>query len=214
MTSMNGMSGLGGKPIKVSVAVNKIKDGLATPQVPDHISQAVAKSVIGGPRPNGQSHYHDYAGPHRPQGPPPGYHPGHPPPSHPGHGQRPPYPGAPHGGPPHGGNQEYYQYWQQYQQWQQYQHQWYAWQQGQPGASNNASTPHQPKQEDINAAWNSKPEALVAQGSKGILVGRLDQEVEHKQVIDVDKANREFLAPSDEFWTSLADSCWKHVAAY
>merc|ERR1712004_165148 len=27
MTSMNGMSGLGGKPIKVSVAVNKIKDG-------------------------------------------------------------------------------------------------------------------------------------------------------------------------------------------
>jgi RNA recognition motif-containing protein len=61
MSGMNGMAGLGGKPIKVipdmellqtttgqvSVAVNKIKDGMATPQVPDHISQAVAHSVVG-----------------------------------------------------------------------------------------------------------------------------------------------------------------------
>ena len=28
MTSMNGMSGLGGKPIKVSVALNRIKEGM------------------------------------------------------------------------------------------------------------------------------------------------------------------------------------------
>jgi len=47
MTSMNGMSGLGGKPIKVSVAVNKMKDGLAQPQVPDHLANQVAKGVVG-----------------------------------------------------------------------------------------------------------------------------------------------------------------------
>merc|ERR1712013_338059 len=44
MTSMNGMSGLGGKPIKVSVAVNKIKDG----HVPDHVYKQVANNVVGG----------------------------------------------------------------------------------------------------------------------------------------------------------------------
>ena len=56
MTSMNGMSGLGGKPIKVglqvatsqvSVAVNKMKDGLAQPQAPDHAKGAVGEGAAG-----------------------------------------------------------------------------------------------------------------------------------------------------------------------
>ena len=34
--------------MQVSVAVNKIKDGMAVPQVPEGIAHAVAKSVIGG----------------------------------------------------------------------------------------------------------------------------------------------------------------------
>jgi len=49
MTSMNGMSGLGGKPIKVSVAVNKIKDGINRS---DHegrpVSNQVLNDVMGG----------------------------------------------------------------------------------------------------------------------------------------------------------------------
>merc|ERR1712013_787278 len=51
MTSMNGMSGLGGKPIKVSVAVNKIKDGQngggqygGGGHVPDHIKRGYVTS--------------------------------------------------------------------------------------------------------------------------------------------------------------------------
>ena len=51
MTSMNGMSGLGGKPIKVSVAVNKIKDGMngggGHGNVPDHIYKQVTNNVVG-----------------------------------------------------------------------------------------------------------------------------------------------------------------------
>ena len=52
MTSMNGMSGLGGKPIKVSVAVNKIKDGGMNGggghgNVPDHIYKQVTNNVVG-----------------------------------------------------------------------------------------------------------------------------------------------------------------------
>ena len=56
MTSMNGMSGLGGKPIKVSVAVNKIKDGQngggqygGGGHVPDHVYKQVANNVVGKP---------------------------------------------------------------------------------------------------------------------------------------------------------------------
>jgi len=167
MSSMNGMSGLGGKPIKVSVAVNKIKDGLATPQVPDHISQAVAKSVVGGP----PSSYNSLP----PPAPAPNY--------------------------PANNSAEYYQYWQNYQtQWQAYQQQWYQWQQsgGQSGAT----------QGEVNSAWNSKPEAAVLQG-KGIFCGRHDEEVDHKQNVDVDKENMECLANSVELWSSLESSGWR-----
>lgn len=62
MTSMNGMSGLGGKPIKVSVAVNKMKDGLAQPQAPDHAKGAVGHGhgYPGGPPPYGSQEYNNY----------------------------------------------------------------------------------------------------------------------------------------------------------
>lgn len=175
MSGMNGMAGLGGKPIKVSVAVNKIKDGMATPQVPDHISQAVAHSVVGSGYGYGKDDGETQAGtagPGRPTGPPPG-------------------------GAPAYGSAEYYAYWQQCQQYQAYQQQWYQWQ-GQDGAS----------QGDINSAWNSKPEALVA-GGQGWLVGRLDEEVEHKKAVRVQEENERTLARSGELWSSLEESGWK-----
>lgn len=169
MTSMNGMAGLGGKPIKVSVAVNKIKDGLACPQVPEHITQAVTKSVIGGgggahpgPGPSGPTHNYPAQGPHNNQ------------------------------------SAEYYQYWQQ---WQAYQQQWYQWQAAQSGQGAS--------QGDINSAWNTRPEGGLVLHGKGIFNGRQDEEVDHRQRIDLDRHNQECLARSQELWCSLEGSGWR-----
>merc|ERR1719293_505834 len=104
MTSMNGMSGLGGKPIKVSVAVNKIKDGQngggqygGGGHVPDHVYKQVTNNVVGGGYGNKSGGPNSWGSP-----------------------------GGP--GQPAYGSAEY---WQQYQQYQQQYQQWQQWQQQQ-----------------------------------------------------------------------------------
>ena len=50
MTSMNGMSGLGGRPIKVSVAVNRIKGGMnRCDHEGRHVPNQVLNDVMGKP---------------------------------------------------------------------------------------------------------------------------------------------------------------------
>merc|ERR1712032_642557 len=92
MTSMNGMSGLGGKPIKVSVSVNKIKDGMngggGHGNVPDHIYKQVTNNVVGGGYGNKSGGPNSWGSP-----------------------------GGP-GQPAYGSAEYYQQYQQQYQQWQ------------------------------------------------------------------------------------------------
>jgi len=105
MTSMVGLSGLGGKPIKVSAAVQKDKknsnwnDNSGSMDIPAHVHQAVAQSVIGG----GSSSSGGYGG-------------------------------ADYSSPaqPNTSSAEYYnQYWSQYAAWQHYNQQWQQYSQGQ-----------------------------------------------------------------------------------
>jgi len=48
LTSMMGVSGLGGKPLKVSLAVQKTKHSEPEMEIPQHLVQHVASQVIGG----------------------------------------------------------------------------------------------------------------------------------------------------------------------
>merc|ERR1711990_942614 len=159
--------GLGGKPIKVSVAVNKIKDGM-------NGGGGGYGNKSGGPNSWGS-------------------------------------PGGP--GQPAYGSAEY---WQQYQQWQQWQQQqWHQHHQQQPppsaapqqqqGSWNQSSS--DASQEDINSAWNTKPEVLVVRKG-GLLEGRLDEEVDHKKHVQVDFENVRSLDRSADLWSSLEESGW------
>merc|ERR1712223_2264130 len=194
MTSMNGMSGLGGKPIKVSVAVNKIKDGQngggqygGGGHVPDHVYKQVANNVVGGGYGNKSSGPNSW--------------------------------GSPGNGQPAYGSAEY---WQQYQQYQQQYQQWQQWQQhhqqhpppnaapqGAGGWNQNSSDA---SQEDTNAAWNSKQEVLVVKKG-GLLEGRLDEEVDHKKQVQVDLENERTLDRSNDLWSSLEESGWIGIEA-
>jgi len=198
MTSMNGMSGLGGKPIKVSVAVNKIKDGMngggGHGNVPDHIYKQVTNNVVGGGYGNKSGGPNSWGSP-----------------------------GGP--GQPAYGSAEY---WQQYQQYQQQYQQWQQWQQQQwhqhhqqqppPNAAPQQQNQHQQggswdksssdaSQEDINSAWNVKPEVLVVRKG-GLLEGRLDEEVDHKKNVQVELENARTLERSSNLWSSLEESGW------
>merc|ERR550517_802363 len=197
MTSMNGMSGLGGKPIKVSVAVNKIKDGMngggGHGNVPDHIYKQVTNNVVGGGYGNKSGGPNSWGSP-----------------------------GGP-GQPAYGSAeywQQYQQYQQQYQQWQQWQQQ--HWQQHQQHPPPNAAAPQgagswnqnssDASQEDTNAAWNSKQEVLVVKKG-GLLEGRLDEEVDHKKQVQVDLENERTLDRSNDLWSSLEESGWIGIEA-
>jgi len=105
MTSMMGVSGLGGKPIKVSIAVQKTKMEDNSMDIPAHLVQHVAQSVIGGSS-SSSSH-------HQPHQQTPEQH-------HQGGGEY----GADY-------YNQYNQYWSQYAAWQQYQQQYAAWEQQQ-----------------------------------------------------------------------------------
>jgi len=58
LTSMMGVGGLGGKPLKVSLAVQKTKHSEPELEIPQHLVQHVASQVIGG----GQSQASSYPG--------------------------------------------------------------------------------------------------------------------------------------------------------
>merc|ERR1719180_520379 len=175
---MNGMSGLGGKPIKVSVAVNKIKDGGMNGggghgNVPDHIYKQVTNNVVGGGYGNKSGGPNSWGSP-----------------------------GGP--GQPAYGSAEY---WQQYQQYQQQYQQWQKQQQGSWDKSSSDAS-----QEDINSAWNVKPEVLVVRKG-GLLEGRLDEEVDHKKQVQVELENARALDRSSNLWSSLEESGWIGITA-
>jgi len=120
MTSMMGVSGLGGKPIKVSIAVQKTKMEDNSMDIPAHLVQHVAQSVIGG---NSSSH-------HQPHQQPPEQHQG----------------GGGGGGGEYGSEyyNQYNQYWSQYAAWQQYQQQYAAWEQQQQSSAQPTTAPPPP----------------------------------------------------------------------
>merc|ERR1712192_253401 len=195
-------SGLGGKPIKVSVAVNKIKDGGMNGggghgNVPDHIYKQVTNNVVGGGYGNKSGGPNSWGGPGQPA-----------------------YGSAEYW-------QQYQQYQQQYQQWQWQQQQWHQHHQQQPppnAAPQNQQNQNQNQQgswdksssdasqEDINSAWNVKPEVLVVRKG-GLLEGRLDEEVDHKKQVQVELENARALDRSSNLWSSLEESGWIGITA-
>jgi len=188
MTSMMGVSGLGGKPIKVSIAVQKTKLEDNSMDIPQHLVQHVANQMTGGASSNHQ-----------------GQQPG---------GE---YGGGDYGGgahkPAEGGNygSEYYnqynQYWSQYAAWQQYQQQYAAWEQQQAQSNTQpaaaAAPPGPPGQPPADKPKKSDPHSL--------LEGPLTQLVEHKKVLDVKELNKDWLEKSEELWSSVEESGWWYV---
>merc|ERR1712228_751613 len=163
---------------------NKIKDGMnggGHGNVPDHIYKQVTNNVVGGGYGNKSGGPNSWGSP-----------------------------GGP--GQPAYGSAEY---WQQYQQYQQQYQQWHQHHQQQPppsaapqqqqGSWNQSSS--DASQEDINSAWNTKPEVLVVRKG-GLLEGRLDEEVDHKKHVQVDLENVRSLDRSADLWSSLEESGW------
>jgi len=136
MTSMMGVSGLGGKPIKVSIAVQKTKLEDTSMDIPQHLVQHVANQVIGG----GSSQHTQQGG-----------------------GE---YGGGDYSAhkPQEGGNygadyyNQYNQYWSQYAAWQQYQQQYAAWEQQQ--AQQAAAPPGPPAPPSADKPKKSDPNSL------------------------------------------------------
>jgi len=191
MTSMMGVSGLGGKPIKVSIAVQKTKMEDNSMDIPAHLVQHVTQSVTGG---NSSSHHHQ-----------PGQ----------GGGE---YGGGDYGAqqqPQEGGNygadyyNQYNQYWSQYAAWQQYQQQYAAWEQQQAQSNNSqpanaaAAPPGPPGPPPAEKPKKSDPHSLF--------VGPVTQLVEHKKVVDVKEENKVWMEKSDELWSSVEESGWWYV---
>jgi len=187
MTSMMGVSGLGGKPIKVSIAVQKTKLEDNSMDIPQHLVQHVANQMTGGAssnhqgqQPGGEYGGGDYGGAHKPA---------------------------------EGGNygSEYYnqynQYWSQYAAWQQYQQQYAAWEQQQAQSNTQpaaaAAPPGPPGQPPADKPKKSDPHSL--------LEGPLTQLVEHKKVVDVKELNRDWFEKSEELWSSVEVSGWWYV---
>lgn len=147
---MMGVSGLGGKPLKVRIHFQKTKkDSDDSFDIPQHLVQHVANQVIGG----GQSQSSAY-----------------------GYGQA---PNPSEQGQNADYYQQYSQYWSQYAAWQQWQQQYSAWQQhqgqqpGQPGPGGEGGAqppaPPPPKENCVTRAVDSI----------SMLEGPLNQLVEH-----------------------------------
>jgi len=108
MTSMMGVSGLGGKPIKVSIAVQKTKVEDTSMDIPQHLVQHVANQVIGGGNQQSQQPASEYGG-----------------------GDYSNQQSQENGNYNADYYNQYNQYWSQYAAWQQYQQQYAAWQEQQ-----------------------------------------------------------------------------------
>jgi len=185
MTSMMGVSGLGSKPIKVSVAVQKDKKyggGMETMDIPAHLTQAVAQSVIGGSSsqsssyPSQQSSSSDqYSTDYYTQ---------------------------------------YSQYWSQYAAWQQYQQQWQQYQaeQAKPApppplveaGSTAPAAPAPPSESDSsNTKKEEESDGGLFDGPPGLLV---DHKVKVK--LDIPALNKEYYIRSEELYKSIDQSRW------
>jgi len=184
MTSMMGVSGLGGKPIKVSIAVQKTKMEDNSMDIPAHLVQHVAQSVIGGSSSSHhqQQHHQPGGGPEQQQG------------------------GGEYGADYYN---QYSQYWSQYAAWQQYQQQYAAWEQ-QQAASNN-STAAQPAAAPAPPGPPPPAEKPKPSDPHSLFEGPLTQLVEHKKEVDVSEQNKEWLEKSEELWSSLEQSGWWYL---
>jgi len=179
LTSMMGVSGLGGKPLKVSLAVQKNKSSEPEFDIPQHLVQHVAQQVIGG----GQSQNYNQAPDPAEQGYNAEYYQQY--------------------------SQYWSQYaaWQQWQQqyaaWEQHNQQNGGppptapnGENGQPGAGPQPPAPPPP-------AEKAKPADPY-----NMLEGPLTQLVEHTKPVDTKKENKKWLEESQEMWSSVEESCW------
>merc|ERR1712192_251069 len=107
-------------------------------------------------------------------------------------------------------------YQQQYQQWQWQQQQWHQHNQQQQSQNQQQGSwdksSSDASQEDINSAWNVKPEVLAVRKG-GLLEGRLDEEVDHKKQVQVELENARALDRSSNLWSSLEESGWIGITA-
>eukprot|EP00092_Neocalanus_flemingeri_P057663 GFUD01068589.1.p1 GENE.GFUD01068589.1~~GFUD01068589.1.p1 ORF type:complete len:187 (+),score=69.21 GFUD01068589.1:198-758(+) len=183
MTSMMGVSGLGGKPIKVSIAVQKTKLEDNSMDIPAHLVQHVAQSVIGGSSSHHQQQYQ--------------------------HQQPGGAPEQPQGGGEYGADyyNQYSQYWSQYAAWQQYQQQYAAWEQQQA----QSSAPTQPVSAPVPPGPPPPADKPKPTDPHSLFEGPLTQLVEHKKKIDVSEENKEWLEKSEELWSSVEQCGWWYV---
>jgi len=204
LASMMGASGLGMKPIRVSIAVAKNKPGGGHDSaINPTTASAIASMVTGGNHAAAAAAAAAAANPH--------------------HAHR--------GGHHHGGQQganDYSQYWQYYQNWSQYaawnqysqqqqQQQYpggYGSYEGGPGGGSGYD-PNAATQGGSGGAYNAYPgyqqkqdQTTVIETSKNILEGDDFELVEHTTPMDVEIANKKFLARSEDFWDALENSAW------
>jgi len=172
LTSMMGVSGLGGKPLKVRIHFQKTKkDNDDSFDIPQHLVQHVANSVIGG----GNSQSSAY-----------------------GYGQA---PTASEQGQNADYYQQYSQYWSQYAAWQQWQQQYSAWQQHQeqqqPGQQPGEGGPQPPAPPPPDKAKAADPNNML-EGPLNQLVEhtrKIDVREENKKYLE---ANNELWDSMEE----------------
>jgi len=182
MTSMMGVSGLGGKPIKVSIAVQKTKLEDNSMDIPAHLVQHVAQQVIGGGSSQHQQQYQ---------------HPGG---GGVGGGAEQQQPGGEYGADYYS---QYSQYWSQYAAWQHYQQQYAAWEQQQAQNNTNSQPPVPTSAPPGPPPTTEKPKPA---DPHSLFEGPLTQLVEHKKELNVTDQNEEWLEKSEELWSSLEES--------
>lgn len=197
LASMMGVSGLGAKPIRVSIAVAKSKDRGIASSIEPSTASAIASMVTGGNQAAAAAAAQAAAAAN---------------------------PGSAAAAQDYNSQYwQYYQNWSQYAAWSQYSQQYpeyagqYQGQGGQPGAP----PPPQPPPPDDggqkapNSAKSAKHVAIEDgyYGGYGIdeaslLEGDEFELVEHSAPMDVDLANKKYLARTEEFWDTLHNTGW------
>jgi len=180
MTSMMGVSGLGGKPIKVSIAVQKTKLEDNSMDIPAHLVQHVAQQVIGGGSSQHQQQYQHSGGG--------------------GGGGAEQQTGGEYGADYYS---QYSQYWSQYAAWQHYQQQYAAWEQQQAQNNTNSQPPVPTSAPPGPPPTTEKPKPA---DPHSLFEGPVTQLVEHKKELKVTDQNEEWLEKSEELWSSLEES--------
>jgi len=188
MTSMMGVTGLGGKPIKVSIAVQKTKVEEPSMDIPQHLVQHVANQVIGGNN-SSQGQQSEYGGGN--------------------YNASQSQEGGNYGADYYN---QYNQYWSQYAAWQQYQQQYAAWEQQQQQQQSQNTNGHSGGPQPPAGAPPSDQAAEKQNESQSIFEGPLTQLVEHKKNIDLKEFDKEWLEKSEELWSSMDESGWWQAA--